>query len=55
MGAPLRRFPDTMNIYTYLISHLEARGLVTTGQKLGALAVLLGLLYASTFITCTGS
>ena len=55
MSVPLWRFPDTMNIYVYLIQHLEARGLVTTGQKLGALSVLLGLLYASTFLTCSGS
>ncbi len=31
-------------IYTYLLWHLEARGLVTTGQKLSALIVLLLLL-----------
>ena len=55
MSVSLRRSPDSMNIYLYLIAHLEARGLVSTGQKLGALSVLLGLLYASTFLTCSGS
>ncbi len=30
-------------LYVYALWHLEARGLVTTGQKLGALVTLLAL------------
>lgn len=47
MSVSLRRSPDTMNMYIYLIRHIEARGLVTTGQKLGALVVLQALALAA--------
>ena len=37
-------------LYVYLIWHLEARGLVTTGQKLGALVMLLALPLAGALV-----
>ena len=37
-------------LYVYALWHLDARGLVTTGQKVGAVAALLSLSLAGVII-----